>query len=78
MIDSSDKSHLVLPGLVRAIDEVATVDSLLADYCKSLQLMGMEIQQIEELNRGLNIQNTNQQKLLEELDNILVNILSYG
>ncbi|PJF17479.1 Exocyst complex, component Exoc1 domain-containing protein [Paramicrosporidium saccamoebae] len=75
-MESAEKSHLVLPGLLRAIDEVSQVDSLLAEYCQSLQLMGVEIQQIEELNRGLNIQNNNQQRLLDELDSILVDIFT--
>jgi len=34
--------------------------------------MGTEIQQIEELNRGLNIQTKNQKVLLAELENIIV------
>jgi hypothetical protein len=34
--------------------------------------MGAEIQQIEELNRGLNVQTKNQKILLAELENIIV------
>lgn len=47
------------------------MDALLTDYCQRLQIMGTEIQQIEELNRGLNIQTTNQKLLLEELEAII-------
>lgn len=54
------------------------MDFLLAEYCARLQLMGDEIRQIEQLNRGLNIQTSNQQRLLAELDSILVIELLFG
>ena len=73
-MDSADKSQLVLPALLRATEEVGAVEGLLSEYCQRLQLMGTEIQQIEELNRGLNIQTANQQVLLQELDAILARI----
>lgn len=72
LMDITNKSQAVLPVLVKAIDEVGAVDELLADYCQRLQVMGAEIQQIEQLNRGLNLQTANQQTLLRELDSLLV------
>lgn len=74
LIESAGKSELVLPSLRKALEEVGTVDALLAEYCARLQLMGDEIRQIEQLNRGLNIQTANQQRLLAELDSILVRL----
>jgi hypothetical protein len=71
LMDSANRSQQVLPALLKAIEEVGAVEGLLVDYCQRLQLMGVEIQQIEELNRGLNIQTGNQQVLLCELDQIL-------
>lgn len=73
LIDSSERSGQVLPILKRALEEIGLVDAQLADYCARLQLMGEEIQQIEQLNRGLNIQTANQQRLLGELDALVVN-----
>lgn len=78
MIESAGKSEQVLPSLKKALEEVGAVDFLLADYCARLQLMGDEIRQIEQLNRGLNIQTSNQQRLLAELDSILVLGLLFG
>ena len=74
LIESAGKSELVLPSLRRALEEVGIVDALLAEYCARLQLMGDEIRQIEQLNRGLNIQTANQQRLLAELDSVLVRL----
>ena len=74
LIDIGNKSQVVLPSLIKTIEEVGSVDELLSDYCQRLQLMGSEIQQIEQLNRGLNIQTANQQALLQELDALVVKI----
>lgn len=72
LMEITSRSQAVLPGLIRAIDEVAAVDDLLGEYCQRLRLMGAEIQQIEQLNRALNLQTANQAVLLQELDSLLV------
>lgn len=72
LMEIGNKSQAVLPPLQKAIDELSTVEGLLGEYCGKLQVMGAEIKQIEELNRGLTVQTANQQRLLEVLDDLLV------
>lgn len=64
----------MLPALKRAMEEVKSVEDLLSEYCGRLQVMGREIQQIDQLNRGLNVQTANQQRLLLELSNLIERI----
>lgn len=47
------------------------MEEIVGEYCGRLQAMGREIQQIEQLNRGLNVQTANQQRLLLELDSLI-------
>lgn len=74
-MEGGSQSEKVLPYLQKAIDEVGNVEGLLEDYCERLKVMGHEIQQIEQINRALKCQTSNQRKLLEEVDEIIVCLL---
>lgn len=74
-MDSTSKAQVVLPAVVKVIEEISKLSLIYDEYSNDLRTTGMEIQQIEQLNRGLETQTHNQQILLEELQKI-VNVVA--
>lgn len=86
-MDSTSKAQLVLPAVFKAIEDMTKLSDTYEKYTNDLRVpkkeditfyiifkvTGMEIQQIESLNRGLETQTRNLETLLEEVEKIIVN-----
>lgn len=71
-MDSTSKAQLVLPAVFKAIEDITKLSDTYENYTNDLRITGLEIQQIELLNRGLETQTRNLEILNEEVQKIIV------
>lgn len=76
-MDSTSKAQLVLPAVSKAIEDISKLSENYEKYTNDLKVTGLEIQQIELLNRGLETQTRNLESLGEEVKKIIVIIVHY-
>lgn len=74
LMDSTSKAQLVLPAVFKAIEDISKLSEIYETYTNDLRVTGMEIQQIEFLNRGLETQTRNLENLNEEVQKIIVRL----
>ncbi len=73
-LESDDRISAVLRGIDEAVGELNEMDSHLASYKMQLNGVTEDIGYIESLNRGLQVQTSNQKALLSELELLLTNM----
>ncbi|ORX89457.1 hypothetical protein K493DRAFT_410403 [Basidiobolus meristosporus CBS 931.73] len=70
-IEGDGRMGEIISGLDKALEELDTLDDLLTLYYTELDTMDHDVKYIQSLNKGLQLQATNQKKLLAEVSEIL-------
>ncbi|RKP18787.1 hypothetical protein ROZALSC1DRAFT_29563 [Rozella allomycis CSF55] len=74
LLEGERKNKEIMSHIDSGLVEMDTIDSMLNTYATQLNLISEEIQQIETLNKGLQIHIANQQKLDMVLDDFLLKL----
>ncbi|CEP09602.1 hypothetical protein [Parasitella parasitica] len=74
MIQSDERVRSIVEHIDKSLEELDSMESWLSLYGAELNSMGDDIREIETQNRALQILNTNQHALINELDDLLTAI----
>ncbi|KAK9694829.1 hypothetical protein K7432_013266 [Basidiobolus ranarum] len=74
IIEADGRIGEIVSGLDKALEELENLDDLLTLYYTELDTMDHDVKYIQSLNKGLQIQASNQKKLLTEVDHIVESV----
>ncbi|KAK9764277.1 hypothetical protein K7432_008340 [Basidiobolus ranarum] len=74
IIEADGRMGEVIAGLDKALEELENLDDLMTLYYTELDTMDHDVKYIQSLNKGLQVQASNQKKLLNEVSQILESV----